>query len=201
MSAASSAASPAASSGSSIDDLLAEIPIDQIAGQLGVDAEQARCAVGGALPALFGGLKANADDPAGAASLAGALSQHDPGLVEGGIDVRQVDTADGEKIVDHVFGASKDQVVAQVSGAAGTDQGILQKLLPILAPIALSFLSKKLGGGQAAAPDGSAGGSAAGGGLGDLLGGLLGGGGSSSGGLDVGGVLGSLGGLLGGGRR
>ncbi|MFE5310771.1 DUF937 domain-containing protein [Isoptericola sp. NPDC056573] len=185
--------------GASIDDLLAEIPIDQIAGQLGVDAEQAQRAVGGALPALFGGLKANADDPAGAASLAGALSQHDPGLVEGGIDVAQVDTADGEKIVDHVFGANKDQVVAQLSGAAGTDSGVLQKLLPILAPLALSFLSKKLGGGQATASGEPAEGSA-GGGLGDLLGGLLGGGGSA-GGLDVGGLLGSLGGLLGGGRR
>ncbi|MFC7880005.1 DUF937 domain-containing protein [Isoptericola sp. NPDC057391] len=184
----------------SLDDLLAELPIDQIAGRLGVDAEQAQRAVGGALPALFGGLKANADDPAGAASLAGALSQHDPGLVEGGIDVAQVDTADGEKIVDHVFGAKKDQVVAQLSGAAGTDSGILQKLLPILAPLALSYLSKKVGGGQAPAPGGTAERSAAGGGLGDLLGGLLGGGGSS-GGLDVGGVLGSLGGLLGGGRR
>ncbi|GAB6938049.1 DUF937 domain-containing protein [Isoptericola variabilis] len=82
MSAASSAASPAASSRPSIDDLLAELPIDQVAGQLGDDAEQARRAVGGALPALFGGLKANANDPADAASLAGALSQHDPGLVE-----------------------------------------------------------------------------------------------------------------------
>ncbi|MFE6969190.1 DUF937 domain-containing protein [Isoptericola sp. NPDC057653] len=191
--------------GASIDDLLSELPIDQIAGELGVDADHARRAVGGALPALFGGLKANADDPAGARSLAGALSRHDPGLVEGGVDVAQVDTADGAKIVDHVFGAHKDQVVAQVSGAAGTDPGVLQKLLPILAPLALSFLSKKLGaGGQA---DGSAGSGAetpAAGGLGDLLGGLLGGGGSgasSGGGLDVGGVLGSLGGLLGGGRR
>src|SRR5690606_37152780 len=85
-----------------IDDIISSIPLDQLAGRLGVDEATAQQAVGAALPALLGGLQANAQDPAGAASLGEAITQHDPSLVEGGVDLDAVDTADGEKIVRHV---------------------------------------------------------------------------------------------------
>jgi hypothetical protein len=154
--------------------------------------------VNGALPAILGGLKANADDPAGERSLAGALTQHSPALVEGGIDIDQVDTDDGAKIVDNVFGANKDQVVAKLSDSAGAEPSIFQKVLPVLAPLVLSFLSKQFAGKGEATSGATAGSAAApepGGGLGDLLGGILGGGGGGAGGgFD-------LGGLLGGGKR
>src|SRR5690606_18906787 len=80
-----------------IDDIISSIPLDQLAGRLGVDEATAQQAVGAALPALLGGLQANAQDPAGAASLGEAITQHDPSLVEGGVDLDAVDTADGEK--------------------------------------------------------------------------------------------------------
>ena len=188
------------------DDLLSKLPIDQIAGTLGIAPDEAQRAVSGALPALLGGLKANADDPAGERSLAGALTEHSPALVEGGIDIGQVDTADGEKIVDNVFGPSKDQVVAKLSDSAGAEPSIVQRILPVLAPIVLSYLSKQVmgqggatsGGAQGRTP-GSASAPQTAGGLGDLLGGVLGGtGGGGIGGLDIGGMLG---GLLGGGKR
>ena len=176
-----------------IDDIISSIPLDQLAGRLGVDEATAQQAVGAALPALLGGLQANAQDPAGAASLGEAITQHDPSLVEGGVDLDAVDTADGEKIVRHVFGSNEEAVVAQLADSTGAGQNLMQKVLPALAPIALAFLAKQLGGKEqtsATAPPG-------GGGLGDVLGGLLGGG--SGGG--IGDLLGGLGGLLGGGRR
>jgi hypothetical protein len=179
-----------------IDDLLAQIPMSQLAGQLGVDEQTAEQATRQALPALLGGMEANAQDPAGAASLADALGQHDGSLVDGGVDVNQVNTADGQKIVGHVFGDNQNQVINQLGGLGGAGgSSVMGKLLPMLAPIVMSYLAKRLtqgGGGPAAATQASAGG----GGLGDLLGGLLGGGGGKSGGL---GDL--LGGLLGQGRR
>lgn len=183
----------------SIDDLLSAVPLDQLAGRLGVDQATAQQAVASALPALIGGLEANAQDPAGAASLRKALAQHSPSLVEGEVDLDDVDTDDGRKIVANVFGPSQDQVVAQLAASSGTSPNVLSSLLPALAPIALSFLSKQLGGGAAEQPGATQ--DAAGGGIGDLLGGLLGGGsgGSPSGGLGA--VLDGLGGLLGGGRR
>ena len=63
---------------SNVDDIVASIPMNALADQLGVDAATAESAVRQALPALLGGLQANAADPAGAASLAGALGDHSP---------------------------------------------------------------------------------------------------------------------------
>jgi hypothetical protein len=188
---------------SELDDLLSQIPMDQLAQQLGVDEQTAERAARQALPALLAGMNANAQDPAGAAALANALGQHDDALLDGGVSLDQVDTNDGDKIVGNVFGDSRDQVVTRLggggglggsSGIAGGDMsGLVAKLLPILAPIVMSFLAKQfLKGGHAGAP-----GSSSGGGLGDLLGGLLGGGGQGG----QGGLGDLLGGLLGGGRR
>ena len=136
-------------------------------------------------------------------------------MLEGGVDIGQVDVDDGQKIVHHVFGDNEEAVADQLSAFGGLDSGMMMKLLPMLAPLLMSFLGKSFGGGGAAAsqvdsgrgaavddtsgldsgmaPSLDGGDDAAGGGLGDLLGGLLGGGG--------GGGLGDLlGGLLGKGR-
>lgn len=194
------------------DDIIANIPISDLAARLGVDEATARSAVDEALPALLGGMGANAQDAAGAASLERAVQHHSPQLFEGGVNLDEVDEDDGDKIVHNVFGDHTDQVVQKLgSTESGGGQGIIQKLLPILAPIVLSFLASQFakrqqGGGaapaQADAPTGG------GGGIGDILGGLLGGGGSTSsaggaggGGGMLGGLGDLLGGLLGGGRR
>nr|WP_296773888.1 DUF937 domain-containing protein [Rhodococcus sp. (in: high G+C Gram-positive bacteria)] len=180
----------------SLDELLAQIPIAQIASKLGVDEETAKSAVTRALPTLVGGLEANAQDPAGAASLENALQQHSSSsLLDGGVDIDQVDEADGAKIVSNVFGDKKSDVASALGGiSGGADSGLVSKVLPLLAPIVLAYLAKKFTGGQGAA---GAGGS--GGGLGDLLGSVLGGAASNAGGASGGGLGGVLGGILGGG--
>lgn len=209
---------------SAVEEILAQIPMDQLAGQLGVDTGTAEQAVRHALPALLGGIQANTDDPGGASSFARAVQGHDPALVEGGVDLGQVDPADGEKIVGHVFGARRDDVVSRLGSlgapgddavgvdgtAAGAGRGgaigkdLIAKLLPILAPIVMSWLAKKLGGGGGAPGGAPAGGGGIGDVLGSVLGSVLGGSGGGSGGGSAGGSpnLGDLlGGLLGGGRR
>lgn len=175
-----------------VDDLLSQIPIDQLAGRLGVDPATAEGAVRTALPALLGGMEANAQDPAGAASLEHAIGEHDSGLVEHGIDLDQVDTSDGDKIVSNVFGDNRDQVVSQLGSSGSGDGSLIGKLLPLLAPIAMAYLAKQFQ--QRSATSGGDGG----GGLADILGGVLGGGSGGAQGLDLGSVLG---GLLGGGKR
>jgi hypothetical protein len=85
-----------------IDDLLAQIPMEQVARQLGVDEQTAERAARQALPALLAGMHANAQDPAGVASLANALGQHDDALLDGGVNLERVDTNDGDKIVGNV---------------------------------------------------------------------------------------------------
>ncbi|MCA1670761.1 MAG: DUF937 domain-containing protein [Actinobacteria bacterium] len=169
-----------------IDDLLAQIPMDQLARQLGVPPDEAEELTRQALPALLGGMEANAQEPGGETSLAEAIGQHDDDLLDGGVDLDRVDTDDGQKIVRHVFGENRNEVISRLGG--GGKESMMSSLLPLLAPLVMSFLAKKAGGGSGA-------GSTGGGGIGDLLGGLLGGG---SGG---GGIEDLLGGLLGGGRK
>lgn len=191
---------------SELQDILRQIPVDQIAGLLGTDRQTAQKAVEAAVPTLLAGMQNNAQGSDGAASLESALSQHQDGLLEGGVDVAQVDTADGEKIVSHVFGGQQDQVASQLAGTSqlgGVGGDLIKRLLPILAPIVLSYLANKvLGGrGQSSGGDG-AGGSGGSGGidLGGILGGILGGGAAAGGAGGMGGLGDLLGGLLGGGQ-
>jgi hypothetical protein len=177
---------------SSIDELVSQIPIGDLAGRLGLSEDQTRAAVDQAVPALMSGMAANAEDPAGAASLSDALGAHarDNHLLDDGVNLDQVDTGDGEKIVHNVFGDNEDAVMQQLGGLGKAGGGTFAKLLPMLAPLVMAFLAKSRaggGGGTAAATSP--------GGLGDVLGGLLGGGGGAGGLGDV------LGGLLGGGKR
>ena len=192
------------------DEILAQIPLGDLAQQLGVDEATAEQAVRSAVPALLGGMAANAQDPGGAASLEKAVSQHTSNPLAG-LGLGGVDASDGEKIVGHVFGDNTDEVVNKLGGATG-GKGLMSRLLPILAPIILNMQaggSAPAGGptpsgpgtgeledllGSATASAGGGGGADFGGGIGDLLGGLLGG--ESSG--DIGDLLG---GLLGGGSK
>ncbi|MGX7728086.1 DUF937 domain-containing protein [Rhodococcus sp. 2H158] len=189
----------------SLDDLLSRIPVDQIARRLDVDEQTAATAVRAALPTLVGGLEANTRNPDGASSLLSALDQHrNSALLDGGVDVTDVDTADGDRIVANVFGDNKDRVVqtlGRADGAGGND--LVARLLPILAPIVLTYLAEQVGrnsGGQGGLGDllggllrSATNGTGSGGGLGDVLGSVLGGNGGGLGEL--------LGGLLGGGKR
>jgi len=161
---------------SAIEDILAQIPVGQVADQLGVDPATAEAALATAVPALLNGLSANAQDPSGAASLTEALGQHDPSLLDGDVDLSRFDTQAGDKIVGHVFGDNRAAVVDQLgalplggrTGGARIGGSLIAKLLPIIAPIILSYLAKQIFGGGAgsgagSSSSGSAGGNAGGG--------------------------------------
>ena len=166
---------------SAVEEILADLPMAQLASQLGVDEATAESATRQAIPALLGGLQANSEDPAGAASLAGALGDHSGDLLDGGVDLGQVDAADGEKIVGNIFGPHADQVAQTLGGSLGGSQAggqgdLMKRLLPILAPIVLAYLSKKVAGGK----------------YGDLLGPLIAGAAGGAGGNALTEILGQL---------
>ena len=153
-----------------VDDIKSSLDLSQIAQFLGTDEQTANDAVDQALTQLVGSMGNNAADVQGAVGLSrAALQDHAAGNAYGdSIDINNVDAADGQKIVNHVFSG---QDIQNFSGGAGG--GLLQKLLPILAPIVMGYLASKLQermGGGARAPQ------SGGGGLGDILGDLLGGG-------------------------
>ena len=169
---------------SATDEILAGINPQQLAAALGTDEATAMNAAAAAIPTLIGSLQANAASPEGSEGLLTALGQHaGSGLFGDTVDLNAVDTADGQKILAHAL-ADDPQRLQAVSGLGGN---LLSKLLPLLAPIVMSYLARKLGMGgsttsQAGSGDllggllGGAGGSATGGGLGDILGQILGGG-------------------------
>ena len=132
---------------SNVDDIVAGIPMQSLADQLGVDQGTAESAVRQALPALLGGMQANAADPAGEASLAGALDQHSPDLVDrrsgsrSGGHCRRREDRRARLRRQHQSGRP-DPGRKPGRGRWGGD--LIGKLLPVLAPIVLSYLAQRM---------------------------------------------------------
>ncbi|MFB7251354.1 DUF937 domain-containing protein [Microbacterium sp. NPDC056234] len=171
-----------------LDDILKQVPIDDIAAKLGVSPDEAKKAVeeGGAV--LLTGLAKNAESSEGSAAIQKALQKHG-GATPAKVD--DIDQADGDKIVEHVLGDKQTEVTTKLTESketAGIDFG---KLLPILAPIVMNLIANAT---QSKSDKTGASGEASGGGLGDIIGGILGGGaqGGTGGGIDLGGILGGL---------
>jgi len=165
------------------DEILAGINPQQLAAALGTDETTAMNAAAAAIPTLLGSLQANATSTEGSDGLLNALGEH-AGRYGETVDLNQVDTTDGQKILAHAL-ADDPQRLQPVSGFGGD---LLSKLLPLLAPIVMSYLARKLGMGSSTSRTGS------GNILGDLLGRLLGGAGGSAAGGGLGDILGRLGG-------
>ena len=190
-----------------IQDILKQVPIGQLANQVGASEADTTTAATHVIQSLLGGMSANVAD-GGEGALTSALQAHTPSgttaktakgtkTTAKGVDITSVDTADGAKIVQHVLGTDPSTAAAAVATKTGTDSNLISKLMPILAPVVMTYLASKMSGGSAGK---TAIGAGLGGVLGNVLGGVLGGGGSapaqtqqsSSGGLGdlLGGLLG-----------
>jgi len=179
-----------------LNAVLAMVPVDDIAKQLGIPQDVADAAVKQVLPGLIGGLAANASTSGGSAALEKALSKHTSTPKK----VADIDTEDGAKIVQHVFGDNTDKVAAKLAEnepKPNVTMDIVKQVLPIVAPIVLSYIATQFLSPKAAAPAAkkTAAPASSGGDLGSLLGGLLS---DPSTQQMVGGLLG---GLLGGGKK
>jgi hypothetical protein len=205
-----------------LDDLCAEIPVQDIASKLGAGQGEVDNAIKTLVPALVGGLAQNvqSDDIDSSKLESAVAAQGASGLLDGGVNVDQVDQKEGDNLVASLFGGNDSNAVASALAGTGAGGGdLIKRLLPILAPIVLAYIGKQLtkgaGAGAAPAQPQAQAQSAGGGGLGDILGSILsgaGGGGAAGGGNNpLGSILGSvigggqgnaigeiLGGLLGG---
>lgn len=179
-----------------LEDLIAQIPVQDIASKLGADQGEVSNAIQQLVPALVGGLQVNADqDEQVASKIASSAEKHAAsGLLDGGVTVDDVDEHDGDKIVANIFGGNNSDSVASAlagTGAGGAGGDLIKRLLPILAPIVLAYIGKQFSkGATEAAPAPQAAGG--GGGLGDVLGSILGGAGGGGGNNPLGSILGSV---------
>ena len=194
-----------------LDELFNQIPTQEIAAKLGVDEGEVNSAVKTLVPALVGGIQHNvaADDIDSTKLESDVAQQGQSGLLDGGVNVDQVDSNQGDQYIARIFGGNDSNAVASaLAGGGAGNSDLIKKLLPILAPIVLAYIGKQLT--KNSAPDEPQAQTSGGGGLGDVLGGILGGaggGGDNPLGSILGSVLGGkqggalgdiLGGLLGG---
>ncbi len=141
--------------------------IGQIAGLIGASNEDTGRAVAASLPMLLGSLAGASQKPDQTNALFGALSNDHDGsildmlgpLLSGGYASRALGS-DGARVLGHLFGNKQGAVESAVAQSAGLDSGLIQKLLPMLAPIVMGYLGRRLTSGGLDA-----------GGLGGLLGG------------------------------
>ena len=129
--------------------------LGQLAGAIGGDSDLVSKGVAAALPALIGGLARNARQPDGAGAIASALgNDHDGsildslGAVFGGSPwAQQQANRHGERILGHVFGDNRGRVERQVEQTSGLSSSLVSKLLPLLAPVVMGYIGKRLSGG------------------------------------------------------
>lgn len=144
--------------------------VRQLAGNLNIDEDKARAAVGALVPALGSGISRNASSPQGLQDLIGALSRGDHGryLEQPETLAQPAAVEEGNGILGHIFG-SKDvsrQVAARAAERTGVDSSVLKQMLPLLATAAMGALSRGGAAGAAQSQD-------AGSGLGGMLGQML----------------------------
>ena len=127
--------------------------INQIADVVGASQEETGRAVAAALPMLVGSIAGEAQQPVGRNALFGALANDHDGtifdslgsLLGGGYATRAMG-ADGSRILGHVLGNRQPAVEQTVAQSSGLQSELIKKLLPILAPIVMGYIGRKLRG-------------------------------------------------------
>lgn len=161
--------------------------IQNVAGKLGMNANEASSAVKTAIPTILAGLTRNAQSETGAQSLNSAIeSKHDGSLLDNLSGMLQSHTQDlqkdGDGILGHIFGNKREVVEQNISKKTGVSNDKISPLLSTLAPIVMAYLGKEKQQSNAGAGD-----------LNSLLSGLIGGSQQSRSG---GGVMDMISGIL-----
>lgn len=184
-----------------LDDLLNQIPVADIAAKLGADQGEVSQAIQTLVPTLLGTLQENvvSDDIDSTKLESAVVAEGKTDLLDGGVNVDQLDESQGNQMVATLFGGNDtNQVASALSGAGAPGGDLIKRLLPMLAPIVLAYVGKQLSQ-KSGAGAGAQSQAAPSGGLGDLLGGILGG---ATGGGAANNPLGSiLGSVVGGGQN
>jgi hypothetical protein len=129
--------------------------VAELGSAFGLDQGQTAAAVGQLLPALAAGLSRNTAQPGGLEGLMAALSggTHERYLEDPSALTGMGAMQDGNDILGHILG-SKDvsrQVAARASAQTGIGADVLQKMLPLVATLAMGALAKQTAGARAGA--------------------------------------------------
>ena len=168
-----------------------------ISNAAGVSDAETKSVLTAALPALLSGALSQSNNSATASGFASALTQHAASNT-GDLTsfLSNVDTNDGEKIVNHLLGSNATSIIKQIAKESGVKAKDVKKVLSAAAPLLMSLLGKEVNAQQqsnsAAGVAGIMGSLLGNANTASLLTGLLGGGSASSSNSGKTGGLGSL---------
>jgi hypothetical protein len=118
--------------------------LEELGRKAGARPDQTRKVAQNALPVLLGALKQNAASPDGAKSLNKALEDHKNDNVSDITNfLKSVDTNDGAKILQHIFGSKNENVQKDLAQKAGVDTNQVSALLTQIAPLVLGTLGNQ----------------------------------------------------------
>lgn len=95
------------------------------------------------LPLLLQGINRNTQDSSGLESFNQALNQHQERNNYDSLSqfAQNVDTQDGDKILNHVLSGEKEEVSSGLANRLGVDGQSVTRVLAILAPIVMKYLA------------------------------------------------------------
>ncbi len=124
--------------------------VSQVARQFDLSEDQARSAIGQLIPALQRGMQHNSKGEKGLDELLAAIEKgkHQRYVNEPNILNQRQTTDDGNSILGHIFGSKKvsRRVADHAAKGSGLSSGLIKKLLPIVASIAMGAMSKQIFG-------------------------------------------------------
>ena len=123
-----------------LGSLLSSSSLGSLSNNTGVQKPQLSKLLILALPLILKYMTSNAQSQSGLSSLFGALGAHqNRGSVASQIE--EADVEDGQKILGHIFGKDKPQVVDQLAQQSGVDANDVMNVLGTIAPFVMSGLS------------------------------------------------------------
>lgn len=121
--------------------------LKQLAASFGVSETDAMKALSGMVPALSGGLRNSLSSTDGQAGLLNALAKgrHQRYLDQPETLADAATVTDGNAILGHILGGkdASRRVASDVSAQTGLDNGLLKKMLPVVAALVMGSMSKQ----------------------------------------------------------
>ena len=117
--------------------------VGQVAEKMGIDEKAANDAVSIVVPLLLQGMQGQLKGKDTKDGFLKALTDHsEDDTKDIKKAVKNVDTDDGAKIVNHLFGSKTEEVATKAKKKSGLDTKTILKIMAILAPILMSRMGK-----------------------------------------------------------
>ena len=123
-----------------LGQMTSESSLNALTGKTGGSADQVSGMLSSALPTLMKAMNQNASSAEGAASLAGALTQHTSSKAVAE-QIAEADEVDGSKIIQHILGGNTGSVVDGLTKSSGMNAEQVSRILSSIAPALLSGMS------------------------------------------------------------